>query len=158
MLRNASIKDLDFLFNEILEGSKSGHFNSEFHQNPRATAGLRVNLESILSGNGRVDGPFAYGLVLENNNGKPVSFLLISALEGNKGNEFWMLSTAKPFRKQGFGNQIIDEVLNAFKARKVGVTARCSPESEIMYQMLIKKGFKHLETGPQGTRFLAIDF
>lgn len=140
MLRSASIKDLNFLFNEILEGSKSGHFNSEFYQNPKATAGLRVNLESILSGHGRVDGPFAYGLVLENRSGKSVSFLLISALEGNKGNEFWMLSTAKPFRKQGFGNQIIDEVLNAFKAKKLELVLDVMLSLKLCIKCLLKKG------------------
>jgi ribosomal protein S18 acetylase RimI-like enzyme len=83
---------------------------------------------------------------------KRIGFLLISEGPENKGNELWMAAVDPEYRNQGHGKTMILNVLNQFKGKNLFLFARCSPKSEIMYQLLTKNGFKLFETGPEGTR------
>lgn len=155
MLRNAEIKDLNFIHSLIIDGSKKGHFNTEFYLDPSANNGLKKSLESILTRRHRLDnGAVAYALVSEANS-KPTSFMIISAIEGGKGNEIWMMGTDTEHQKKGIATYLLDSVLKQFKSGNRVVFARCESVSEVMYQLLIKKGFQHQKTSESGTRMLA---
>jgi GNAT superfamily N-acetyltransferase len=154
-LRNAGISDLSFMHKLILSGSQKGHFNPEFNLNQAANDGLKKNLESILKNQKRLDVDVkAYALIAEKD-GKPTSFMIISALDGSKGNEIWMMGTAPQYQGKGIASYFLDHVLKQFKMGNRAVFARCEPVSEVMFKLLTKKDFKHLETGESGTRILA---
>lgn len=154
MLRNAGIVDLSFIYKLILNGSKKGHFNPEFNLNQLANEGLKKNLESILKNQKRLDIDVkAYALIAENS-GKPTSFMIISAVKGSKGNEIWMMGTAPEYQGNGIASYFLDHVLKEFKMGNRVVHARCETVSDVMFKLLTKKGFKHLETGESGTRLL----
>ena len=155
LLRNADILDLNFIHKLVLSGSQNEHFNPEFYLNQAANNGLRKNLQSILNDHKRLDlDAKAYVLIAENY-GKPASFMIISAREGGKGNEIWMMGTDPQYQGKGIASSFLDDVLKQFKSGNRVVFARCSPISEVMFKLLIKKGFKHVETGESGTRLLA---
>ncbi|MFW1853432.1 GNAT family N-acetyltransferase [Acinetobacter guillouiae] len=155
MLRNAGILDLNFIHKLILSGSQKGHFSPEFYINQAANDGLKKNLQSILNDQKRLDVDVkAYALIAEND-GKPTSFMIISALEGSKGNEIWMMGTDPQYQGKGIASYFLDNVLKQFKMGNRAVFARCEPVSEVMFKLLTKKDFKHLETGESGTRILA---
>jgi GNAT superfamily N-acetyltransferase len=154
MLRNAIPEDLNFIHKLILDGARNGHFNPEFYLNSATNNGLKKNLESILKYQKRLDTNVqAYTLVSEED-GKPTSFMIISALEGAKGNEIWMMSTEPQHQRKGIASDFLDNILRQFKNGNRSVFVRCEPASEIMYKLLVKSGFEHLETSARGTRIL----
>lgn len=140
MLRNATMDDLDFIYELVLDGSKYGYFNRKFHGLPEAAKGLRLELASILKKQIRPNGLRAYGIVYEHDS-RPVGFVVMSAGEQNKGNELWMVAVHPDFRNKGHGRKMIQGVLEKFKGRNLFLYARCAPESERMYQLLLKNGF-----------------
>lgn len=78
----------------------------------------------------------------------------MSAGENNEGNELWIVAIDKKFRNQGHGKQMILGIINQFKGKNLMLFARCAPESEIMYQLLLQHGFNHFTTGQEGYRGL----
>lgn len=153
MHRNANLKDLEFMYSQIMDGANHGYFNRKFQELPAAANGLRLELTSILTKGVRPNGLRAYGIIFENN-GVPIGFVLMSAGEGNKGNELWMAGIDSKHRGKGYGKQMIQGVLEQFKGRNLMLFARCAPESETMYQLLSKNGFRHVATGEEGYRGL----
>lgn len=156
MLRPATVADFDFMFDLIQRDAKEGHYDRRIHELPGAANGFRLELASILERNVRLNGLIAQPLIKQHDQ-KPVGFLIMSAGPGNKGNEFWMASIAHQFRGKGYGRAMIEELINPFRGKNKVLFARCSPESEIMFQLLKKLGFRHVETGKAGTRMLLVE-
>jgi GNAT superfamily N-acetyltransferase len=155
MLRNAILDDLSFMHKLIWDGSKKGHFHQEFYSNPAANAGLVTNLESILNRGKRLDEDLTASAYIFEENGIPISFMIISAIENrNKGSEIWMMATEPAHQKKGVATFFLDNILQHFKDNNKAVEARCKAASDVMCQLLLKKGFEHLETDEIGTRFL----
>lgn len=153
MHRNANINDLGFIYELIMDGAKHGYFNRKFQEIPAAANGLRLELTSILTSQVRPNGLRAYGVIYEYQN-EPIGFVLMSAGEENKGNELWMAAIHPDFRGKGHGKKMIQGILEQFKRRNLMLFARCAPESERMFQLLLKNGFRHVITGKEGYRGL----
>jgi len=156
MHRNANINDLSFIYEQIMEGSKHGYFNRKFQELPAAANGLKLELTSILKNKIRPNGLSSYGIIYEFND-KPVGFIIMSAGEENKGTELWMAAIHSDYQNRGHGKKMIAGVLEQFKGRNLILMARCAPESEAMFQLLLKSGFRHLATGEEGYRGLAYE-
>lgn len=151
MHRNANIGDLDFIYEMVMDGAKYGYFNRKFQELTAAANGLRLELTSILKNQVRPNGLQAYGITYEYE-GRPIGFVLMSAGEQNKGNELWMAAIHPDFREKGHGRKMVKGVLEQFKGRNLMLFARCAPESERMYQLLLNNGFRHVATGEEGYR------
>ena len=65
MLRNAEVKDLDFIYDLIMDGSKYGYFNKQYQESIEASNGLKLELMSILTNKIRINGQIAYGIIYE---------------------------------------------------------------------------------------------
>jgi len=154
LLRNAGILDLNFIHTLILSGSQKGHFSPEFYLNQAANNGLRKNLQSILNDQKRLDVDLKASAFIAENNGKPIFFMIISATESNAA-EIWMIGTDPQYQGKGIASSSLDKALNKFKTSNNVVFAKCHPASEVMFRLLIKKGFELLKTGESGTRLLA---
>ena len=150
MLRHANINDLDFIYRTIIEESKHGHFDKEL-QSPLAAKGLHLELSLILKKRTRVNGFTAYAIIYEHNR-SPVGFTIISAIKNNQGNELWMAAIKPKLRGKGLGTKMMKSILKQFYGRKQLIAARCAPESQTMFNILSKNGFKHVATGDEGHR------
>lgn len=153
MHRYANIDDLDFIYGLIIDSAKDGHFDRRLYTMPEAARGWRVELASIISERKRINGLFASAIVYDVDE-VPVGFVLMSAGEGNKGNELWMAAIHPEHRGRGHGTRMIRGVLDQFKGRNLILLARCAPASETMYRILLKSGFQHAATGEEGYRGL----
>jgi len=153
MMRYGTVRDHEFILSIILKEAANGHFERDLLL-PEATRGLELELMSVLSHQRRHNGSFAYALIWERNE-RRIGFIVMSALEGDTGNELWLAAVAPAYRRQGEGKKMIRTVLRQFKEQGVGLMARCTPESEAMYHLLTANGFVLDGTLPQGTRQLA---
>lgn len=156
MLRHAELKDLTFIYQLIMDGSKHGYFNREYQEKEAAADGLLVELELMITKNIRVNNIIAQAIVYEHLN-KPIGFVLLSGGPDNKGNELYMASVAEGYRGKGHGKKMITGVLDQFKGKNKMLFARCAQESETMYQLLLKNGFKYSTTGDEGYRGLTYE-
>ncbi|MDO9453949.1 MAG: GNAT family N-acetyltransferase [Stagnimonas sp.] len=152
MMRNASPKDFQFIFNLVLAEAKNGHFVRELLI-PAATRGFEIELKSVLVNRVRHNGIQAYALVWERNS-KPIGFVIMSAGPDNKGNELWMSALSSEQRGSGEGKKMVSEILRQFKGKNLALFARCAPESEAMFHILTTNGFSHVDTGEQDSRGL----
>lgn len=66
--------------------------------------------------------------------------------------EFWMAAVDPSFRDKGLGTLMFLEALQAVNVKNM--MCRCGPDSEVAIHLLKKRGFIHIGTGPEGTRFL----
>jgi len=155
-IRPAVTSDLDFIFDLIYQGAIDRHFNPLIAQSPNAKQGFYRNLQAILTERQRLDNNAkAYASIYEVD-GASIGFLIISAMEGQSGNELWMCSVTPTHRKQGYGSKLLDFVLPQFKSNNRALYARCEPESEIMFQMLLKRGFELISDSSSPTRILVM--
>jgi GNAT superfamily N-acetyltransferase len=152
MMRYATAEDYEFIFSLVLKEAANGHFARDL-LNPGATRGLELELRSVISDRRRHNGCFAYALIWERM-GRPIGFVVMSALEGNTGNELWLTAVSPAYRRQGEGKKMIKTILHQFKQRGVGLLARCAPESEAMFHLLTANGFVLDVTLEKGTRQL----
>ncbi len=153
MLRAAKIGDLNFVFELIIEGAEKGHFSRELCESPNEAHAFRLELASILENGVNQEGMQSYGLVYESE-GKRIGFMFMKAAFANRGNELWLAAIHPDYRNKGFGKAMILTVLNKFQGKNLYLYARCSPESKVMYQLLIKNGFQLNKIGSDGTRAL----
>ncbi|HHS3346773.1 TPA: GNAT family N-acetyltransferase [Vibrio cholerae] len=151
--KNAEISDLDFIYQEILSGASKGHF-SELFLTLEGSNGLKQNLISILNYKRRLDSDtIAYGIIYHRKN-QPVGFLIITAIDGNKGTEIWMMGITESYQGQGHGSNLLDEILGRMSGYGGVVMARCHPSSEKMYQMFKNRRFTHEKTSQEGARLM----
>ncbi|MGI3744888.1 MAG: GNAT family N-acetyltransferase [Janthinobacterium lividum] len=151
--RNAEVRDLEFIYKLILEGAANGHFANAF-LTPQGSKGLKLNLVSILTHKRRLDSDMpAYG-VIYHEDGKSVGFIINTSIYDSKGTEIWMMAIHRSYRGSGCGSALLDEILRHMVGYNGLIMARCHPSSNIMYNMLVKRGFEHKDTGKEGTRIL----
>ena len=156
MHRSAGINDLEFIYDQIMDGAKYGYFNRKSHQIPAIAKKLKLELTSILKNKVRLNGLSAYGVIYELND-ECIGFIIMSVDKENKGDELWMAAIHPDYRNKGHGKKMITEVLEQLKESDLIITARCAPESEAMYQILLQSGFRHLATSKGGYRGLAYE-
>lgn len=152
MMRYATLKDSDFICALILKEAANGHFDRNLLL-PAASRGLELELKSVLSDHRRVNGCDAYALIWEQN-GQPIGFVVMSALDGDEGNELWLAAVSQGHRGKGEGKKMINTVLHQFEEQGAGLMSRCAPESEAMFHILTSNGFMLDVTLQKGTRQL----
>lgn len=152
MMRFAHDGDFNFINSLVLSEAKNGHFDRNL-LSPLFKSGWEKELHSVLKNRVRLDGTQAYGLIWEQNS-KSIGFVVMSAGPNNEGNELWLAAIDPSYRKKGEGRRMVISVLDQFKGKNLMLMARCSPESETMFQILINHGFKHVDTGKKGSRGL----
>lgn len=101
MMRYATIEDYDFIFSLILKEASNGHFARNLLI-PAAIRGLELELESVVSHHRRPNSCYAYALIWERK-GRPVGFVVMSALDGDNGNELWLAAVSPAHRGKGGG-------------------------------------------------------
>ena len=84
MCRNANISDLEFTYNLIIDGSKNKNFVEDYHQNPDAARGLKIEFLSILTNKIRANGNIAYTIIYEHQ-GNPIGFVIMPSIDKTKG-------------------------------------------------------------------------
>ena len=154
MHRNATVEDYNFIYELIMDGSKVGNFTKEYYEVPEAANGLKVELMSILTTKTRHKNRIAYAIIYEYKN-KPIGFVIISSIDGRDGNELYMASISPEYRGKGFGKKMIKGITEQFEGKNLAFLARCNLNSEGMYQILLKSGFEHMDTGEEGYRVLS---
>lgn len=152
MMRYATVHDYDFIFSLIMKEAENGHFSRKL-LNPAATLGMEKELMSVLLQHRRINRCYAYALIWERK-GYPVGFIVMSALEGDQGNELWLAAVSPSHRGLGEGKEMIQAILPQFKQQGAGIIARCAPESEAMFYILTKSGFVVDAILEHGTRQL----
>lgn len=153
MIRDATVEDFDFIFSLILKEAANGTFSRTLLI-PESTRGLEVELKSVLSHRRRPNGCYAHALIWGRMRVQ-IGFLVLSALDGDNGNELWLAAVAPRYRGRGEGTRMINAILHQFKRQGVGLMARCAPEAEAMYHILTSSGFVLDATLGTGTRQLA---
>jgi GNAT superfamily N-acetyltransferase len=152
MMRYATVNDYDFIFSLIMKEAANGHFSRKL-LNPAATLGMEKELLSVLLHHRRINQCYAYALIWERK-GYPVGFVVISALEGDQGNELWLAAVSPSHRGLGEGREMIGAILLQFRQQNAGLMARCAPESEAMFHILTSNGFVVDALLQHGTRQL----
>lgn len=152
MMRYATVNDHDFIFSLIIKEAANGHFSRKL-LDPVATLGMKKELLSVLLHHRRINQCYAYALIWERK-GYPVGFVVMSALEGEQGNELWLAAIAPSYRGLGEGKEMIGAILPQFKQQGAGLVARCAPESEAMFHILTSNGFVVDAILEHGTRQL----
>lgn len=148
-----SQKDIELIYDLILEGSQNGNFAKDYTTKKEAAKGLKIELVSIVLQNKRINGTFSYAIIYEVAN-TSIGFVIMSAIEGNQGNEIYMASIHPKYRGQGYGKQMVRSITEQFIGKNLILIARCHTNSEKMYQILLNNGFKLETTGKEGYRGL----
>lgn len=152
MMRYATLKDYDFICSLVLKEAAKGHFDRNLLL-PGAARGLELELKSVLADHRRANGCYAYALIWELN-GSPIGFVVMSALDGDQGNELWLAAVSSAHRGKGEGKEMVQTVLRQFREQGAGLMARCAPESEAMFHILTSNGFVLDTVLKKGTRQL----
>lgn len=150
----ADLSDLPFMHTLFISEVEDGHFTKELLEEEQQELS-RANMESIIvRGIQRDNGMRAQAIIYEKDEQR-VGFVIMSELEPDKGgNEMYILAVDKVFRGKGYGGEILDDIIQRIVPH-ANLFVRCKPNSTVMYQMLIKRGFKHFETDEEGTQYLA---
>ena len=150
----ADLSDLPFMHSLFISEVEDGHFTKELLEEEQQEL-VRANMESIIvQGVQRDNGMRAQAIIYEEDEQR-VGFVILSELEPNKGgNEMYIMAVDKEFRGKGYGRKILDDIIQRIVPH-ANLFVRCKPDSTVMYQMLIKRGFQHFETDEEGTQFLA---
>lgn len=161
MKRLATKRDLPFITKLIREGAKNHHFDTNL-LNPFEWFVYKIRLRLMISKG--FDHHYhrkaekyisrKMGIFVWMDQGIPVGFSIIAGdVKGYFYKEILMVSISPEHQGKGFGRKIIETHLSESKARGEMLTARCHPESKIMHNILIKKGF-HCKTDESGLRHL----
>ena len=150
----ADLSDLEFMHSLFISEVEDGHFTEELLEEEQQIL-VRANLESVIvQGVQRDNGMRAQAIIYEDDEQR-IGFVVMSELEPNKGgNEMYIMAVAKEYRGKGFGGKILDDVIQRIVPH-ANLFVRCKPDSKIMYQMLINRGFTKFETDDEGTQYLA---
>lgn len=160
--RPAEVKDINFIFAEIIEGAEAGHYNKNLLLPPRRKA-VETMLQHVIE-HGHFAQESPYG-VMEVFKGKlwvfgssklgHVGYCLMAQKtdEETEALEILKLGVIKQHQNNGYGKQIIS-CCTTILAKNRKLSARCYPQSERAYRILLGCGFKHADTNPNGTRKL----
>lgn len=161
-LRLATVADLDFVMNEVVDGAKNGHYASTL-LNPEEQKGLYEQLKNVVhySHMGRisqrgVEYIFAQLWIYGSSKDNQVGFCLLSEkLPGSVESEMelYKIGVRKDLRGLGHGRRIA-ELFVTKMPKTVKLYARCYKCSEVMFMLLKEVGFDHVNTTLGGTREL----
>ena len=151
-----SAKDIEFIYDLILEGSRNGNFAKEYATLQETARQLKYELVSIVLQNKRLNGAYAYAVIYQITN-TTIGFAILSAIEGKNGNEIYMASIQPSYRNKGYGKKMIESITEQFKNNNQILMARCHMNSEKMYQILLKQEFQYIHTGSAGYRHLVFN-
>jgi N-acetylglutamate synthase-like GNAT family acetyltransferase len=140
VITNAEFSHSDFIFNQIIEGAKSGHFNSAFVV-PQFHLGLKKQIEDSVKSNSceTVNGNVSSRFYVASINDDLVGFYWVIR---NKPSEFeiYMLSVAPKNRNNGIGSELLNHSLKSIPKGSTMV-ARLYGASKVMLTMMRKVGF-----------------
>ena len=153
MLRavRARPEDYDFIRKEVIRGAKKRHFDFSI----RDPADLRFVEESLRLAISH--GYFSSGLrvlpiVFMKNHSRVGMVMMAELSPGKGGNEIHLVCVDPKHQGRGYASQMLDFVLA--QRLDLDVYARCTPASQHMYEMLVRRGFRYLYTSPEGQRVL----
>ncbi|KAB1443581.1 GNAT family N-acetyltransferase [Pseudodesulfovibrio senegalensis] len=153
MLREATRRDFDFIFSQIIEGAEHGHYDRKIANDSKAANDMNRELMSIIDKQQRIGGMSAKALVYEIEK-CPVGFVVVSSVAAKNGIELLMAGIEARHRRKGHATAMIRQVVDEYRGHNVVLLARCAPESEFMFNILKKIGFGHKNTGTNGFRGL----
>lgn len=156
LIRDAKVEDIEFIFKNILEGSRNGYFHPDLYNVENAKLGLKENIRKIIEENYRLDSnrPDSWAFIYEKN-GLPVSVLILSR-SSNHGFEIWIMATEKEYQNNGYAKELLIFILNNFKNKNTIIEAQCYIKSEIMMKMLKDRGFEQVENNNQNKNLYRI--
>lgn len=162
-LRLATVADLDFVMNEVVDGAKNGHYARTL-LNLEEQQGLYEQLKNVVhySLMGRisqrgVEHIFAQLWIYGSSRDNQVGFCLLSEkLPGSVESEVELYKVGVRKDRRGFGHgRRIAELFVTQMPKTVNLYARCYQSSEAMFVLLKEVGFDHTNTTPGGIRELA---
>lgn len=158
VLKKLALKHFDFVKMLIVDGATIGAFDQQLAA-PSADLlffnGLKSAIETGFMTMAGSDTQRLWGYVYFNQakvKDAPLGFALFKGGGPKMVNEFWMAGIAPEFRQQGMGKLMFGELLVA--EAKSNLMARCNQGSQTAMDILLKRGFRHVGTGKEGTRFL----
>ena len=163
MFRKAKSSDIDAIHQLLVAEAAQGRFDRRLVEEPYRT-GFYENLDHIRKHGRRLDEDLrAQLLVWENDAGEATGCFINSAIacfvngpiKTDAGNEQWMSAVFTEFRGQKQGSEMRNAGLDYLHPR-VDVFARCAPESEVSFQMNLRRGFLLLHTTDEGVRVMKL--
>jgi len=139
----ANISDLAFIYRCILSGARKGHysFNAE---NAAVVKQMKKEIQSVIGRQLLLDNRRAQASIYTLD-GKRIAVLIMSdASLNHDGVELYAISVIKQYQNCGYGNLILDEMLN--RHLNFDIYARCTQASEKMKHLLQKRNFRLLST------------
>jgi hypothetical protein len=136
----ATVHDVDFIFQSVLNGAKLGHFNPDFLL-PMTHLGLKKQiLDSIHTGyTPTTSGVVPSKFYVYKKDKKQVGFYWV--IEDSKNVfELYMISVETSERKQGIGASLLSHAESKLVGFKL--KSRLYHPSKVMLAMLVKSGFK----------------
>lgn len=149
----ADLSDIDFIHEVFMQGVEAGHFPEELLEEEQQSL-VRGNMESVITqGIQRDNGLRAQAIVYEDDEQR-IGFVIMSELIPKMGgNEMYVIAVDKNYRGKGYGNKILDDIIQRWVSHS-DLYVRCRPDSEVMYHMLTKRGFKHFHTDVEDINYL----
>ena len=139
--RLANITDLNFIHGCILYGARKGHYSFDA-DDPALVACMKQEIQAVVTGQRLLDQRRAQASVYTLDNKRIATLIMSEAAGQNSGFEIYAMSVIKKYQHQGYGSQIMDQLLNQYQ--QANLYARCSPLSEKMNQLLESRGFRLL--------------
>ncbi len=159
-LRAAELDDVDFVFDEVLAGTRAGHYAECLLEEQLA---LRALLNNVIqshqyarySNRASKEILFARLWIYGSKRDDAVGFVLVSEIAPGSAiseQELYVMGVRRDRRSAGHGQQLLRLCLSAY--RDTTLYARCLPCSDIMFQLLERNHFQHFQTMRQGGRAL----
>lgn len=152
----ATLLDEGFIFNSILAEAAHGHFSSDYRL-PNMQRGLIHQIQtSIIQGvcpthRSPISESSLYVVVKENT---PVGFSWVVETDKRGEKELYLLAVSADHRVQGIGRTLVSETIARFPP-KTKFIARLYQPSQVMWNMLIKMGFKRVASTAKSTKTLS---
>ena len=137
--RRANITDLDFIYGCILYGARKGHYSFDA-DSLCLVKSMKKEIQSVVLKGTLADERLASASVFFVGLKRIGAMILCEATPGVSSCEIYAMSVTKQFQNKGYGSQMLNGALNRLSS--VDVYARCSPVSEIMSNLLLRRGFR----------------
>lgn len=154
-MRPATLNDLSYMAEQILDGARKGHFEKRILASPQ-TELLYQELEAIIRHRRRLNGPLAATALIFSNGQDPVGHAIMTEIQGTPGLEIYALALDERHRGTGLGSAMLDMLIARFLPQAGAMYARCFPRSVVMYEMLVSRGFEYMLTLRSGLRVLCL--
>jgi GNAT superfamily N-acetyltransferase len=147
----ADARDYQFIYPELLRAARKKHFLFDT-QNPEEREFIKQNLTSVLKQGHLNNGLRGQPLVFEHQKNR-IGFALVSEIRpGLGGHELHLFFVHHKYHRRGYGSAMLDEINHRW--HQVDLYARCLPASNLMFDMLTRRGFVFTHTNSEGARVL----